>query len=93
MFRAFETGATAMPHNWWTRKNVVLAVAIVSLVCAIVFFAPGLSRPEPVLSAALGPDWQCSRLAFVFTTCSRVKHSRSTPVRLAKIPVCGRLRT
>ncbi|WP_213290004.1 hypothetical protein [Bradyrhizobium sp. sGM-13] len=78
-----------MPHNWWTRKNLVLAAAIVLLACA----APGLSRPEPVLSAALGPDWQCSRLAFVFTTCSRVKHSRSTPLRLAKIPVCGRLRT
>jgi hypothetical protein len=49
--------------------------------------------PEPVASAALGPDWQCSRLVFVFTTCSRIKRSQSTAVRLAKIPVCGRLRT
>jgi hypothetical protein len=80
-----------MPHNWWTRK-IVLA-AIVALACAIGLATLGLSTPEPVLSAALGPDWQCSRLAFVFTTCSRVKHSQSTPVRVAKIPVCGRLRT
>lgn len=81
-----------MPRNWWTRKYLVLAAAV-ALACAVGFATFGLSAPEPVLSAALGPDWQCSRLAFVFTTCSRVKHSQATPVRLAKIPVCGRLRT
>ncbi|MDE5454439.1 MULTISPECIES: hypothetical protein [Bradyrhizobium] len=81
-----------MPHNWWTRK-IVLAVTVVALACAVGFATFGLSTPEPVLSAALGPDWQCSRLAFVFTTCSRVKHSQSRPVRVAKIPVCGGLRT
>ena len=80
-----------MPRNWWTRKIVL--VAAVALACAIGFATFGLSTPEPVLSAALGPDWQCSRLAFVFTTCSRVKNSQSMPVRVAKIPVCGRLRT
>lgn len=82
-----------MPHNWWTRKSLVLAVAAVALACAIGFAATGLSHPEPVASAALGPDWQCSRLAFVFTTCSRVKNSQAEPVRLAKIPVCARQRT
>jgi hypothetical protein len=81
-----------MPRNWWTRKYLVLAAAV-ALACAVGLATFGLSTPEPVLSAALGPDWQCSRLAFVFTTCSRVKHSQATPVRLAKIPVCGRLRT
>ncbi|NOJ47942.1 hypothetical protein [Bradyrhizobium archetypum] len=82
-----------MPHNWWTRKNLVLAAAAVSLACITAFAMFGLSTPEPVLSAALGPEWQCSRLAFVFTTCSRVKNSQSTPVRVAKVSVCGRLRT
>jgi hypothetical protein len=53
----------------------------------------GLSHPEPAASAALGPDWRCSRMAFVFTTCSRVRDSQLVAVRLAKIPVCGRLRT
>jgi hypothetical protein len=53
----------------------------------------GVSHPEPAASATLGPDWHCSRLAFVFTTCSRVKQSRVMALRLAKIPVCGRLRT
>jgi len=53
----------------------------------------GVSYPEPAASAALGPDWQCSRMAFVFTTCSRAKQSQSRPIHLAKIPVCARLRT
>ena len=78
--------------NWWTRKNLVLAAAVVAL-ALIGFVVIGVSYPEPAASAALGPDWQCSRLAFVFTTCSRGKHSQAMAVRVAKIPVCGRLRT
>ena len=80
-----------MPHNWWTRKDLVLAAAVaLALIGCVVI---GVSYPEPAASAALGPEWQCSRLAFVFTTCSRAKHTQSMPVRLARIPVCGRLRT
>ena len=82
-----------MPPNWWTRNSLILAAAVIVLACAFGVAAFGLSAPEPVASAALGPDWQCSRLIFVFTSCSRIKHSQSTAVRLAKIPVCGRLRT
>jgi adenine-specific DNA methylase len=81
-----------MPHIWWTRKNLALTAAIVAL-AMMGFVVIGVSYPEPDASAALGPDWQCSRLAFVFTTCSRAKHTRSMAVRVAKIPVCGRLRT
>jgi adenine-specific DNA methylase len=92
MLQASETGATAMPRNWWTRKNVVLAATVVAL-ALIGFVVVGVSYPEPAASAALGPDWQCSRLAFIFTTCSRAKQSQAVPVHLAKIPVCGRLRT
>ena len=81
-----------MPYIWWTRKNLVLAAAIVAL-AFIGFVVIGVSYPEPAASAALGPDWQCSRLVLIYTTCSRVKHSRLTAVRFARIPVCGRLRT
>jgi hypothetical protein len=81
-----------MPQNCWTRKNLLLAVAVIAL-AFIGFVVIGVSYPEPAASAALGPDWQCSRLVFVFTTCSRAKHSQSMAVRLAKNPVCGRLRT
>ena len=65
-------GVTAMTGNGWTAKNLVFVVAIVSLACVAAFVAIGLVYPEPVSSAALGPDWQCSRLAFVWTTCSRL---------------------
>jgi hypothetical protein len=81
-----------MPHDWWTRKNLMF-VATVIVLAFIGFIVIGVSHPEPAASAALGPDWHCSRLAFVFTTCSRLRQSQLTPVRLAKIPVCGRLRT
>jgi hypothetical protein len=81
-----------MPHNWWTRKNLMLIAAAVAL-AFMGLITIGLSHPEPAASAALGRDWHCSRLAFVFTTCSRVRDSQLVAVRLAKIPVCGRLRT
>ncbi len=82
-----------MPHNWWTRKSLVMAAAAVALASAIGVFATGVSYPEPVARGTLGPDWQCSRLAFVFTTCSRAKHTEAVPVRMAKNPICTRLRT
>lgn len=85
-----------MSPNWWTRISLsfVLAAGVVALTCAVGLAAFGLSAPEPAASAALGPDWYCSRLAFVFTSCSRIKHTRSaTPFRIARIPMCGRLRT
>ncbi len=81
-----------MPHNWWTRKNLALVAAVIALAFAG-FIMISLSHPDPAASAALGPDWQCSRLAFVFTSCSRVRDSRLSAFGLAKIPVCGRLRT
>ena len=81
-----------MPQGWWTRKNLIYVATVIAL-AFMGFIVIGVSHPEPAASAALGPDWHCSRLAFVFTTCSRFKDSRLTAVRLAKIPVCGRLRT
>lgn len=81
-----------MPHNWWTRRNLALVAAVIVLAFTG-FIMIGVSHPEPAASATLGPDWQCSRLAFVFTSCSRVRDSRLMAVRFARIPVCGRLRT
>ena len=81
-----------MPDNWWTRKNLVLAAAVVAL-AFIGFVVIGVSYPEPAASAALGPEWQCSRLAFMFTSCSRLRDSQVVAVRYAKIPVCGGRRT
>jgi hypothetical protein len=82
-----------MPHNWWTPRNLIFAVAIALLACAAATAALGLAYPEPVSSAGLGPDWQCSRLAFVWTTCSRLKHAQSASARPAGEPACRRPRT
>ena len=81
-----------MIHKWWTSKSFVFAVVIASLACVAVVVAIGLARPDPVSSAALGPDWQCSRLAFVWTTCIRLKQAEAVEVRVAKKkePRCAR---
>ena len=73
-----------MTRNWWTPKNLVFAVTILSLACVAAVVVFGLVYPEPVQSAALGPDWQCTRLAFVGTTCTRVTRAGAASVRVAK---------
>jgi hypothetical protein len=61
-----------MIRNLLSRKQLVFTAVVVSLACVAAAVAVGLAYPGPVTSGALGPDWQCSRLAFVFTICSRV---------------------
>ena len=73
-----------MPHDWWTRKHLVFILAFVSLACVIALVAAGLAFPEPVSGAEIGPEWQCNRLAFVFTICSRV--SVWAPPLMASFP-------
>ena len=81
-----------MIHTRWTPKAIIVAAALAA--CAAVIVATGLVAPEPEPNATLGPGWQCSRLAFVWTTCSRVKLAQqAAPVRLASVPACRRLRT
>ncbi len=81
-----------MFQQMWTRKDIAFVAAIVSLGCVAAVLAIGLASPEPVSSAALGPDWECSRIAFVWTTCTRVQRAASTAVRVAKEPACRRPR-
>jgi hypothetical protein len=82
-----------MSHNWWTRNNLVYALALISFACVVVFVAVGLTSPEPIQSAALGPHWQCSRIAFVFTICSRVSQVERAIVGAVKAPACRQPRT
>jgi hypothetical protein len=81
-----------MFHNWWTPKGFVLAAAMLSLAAAAVMVAIGLAYPQPVSNAALGPEWQCSRVAYVWTSCSRPKNAEAASIRLAGEPACRRLR-
>jgi hypothetical protein len=82
-----------MFHNLWTRKDIAFVVAIVSLGCVAAVLAIGLAYPEPISNAALGPDWACSRIALVWTTCTKVQQAASASVRVAKQPACARPRT
>jgi hypothetical protein len=81
-----------MPHDWWTRKHLIFMLAFVSLACVIALVAAGLTFPEPLSGAQIGPDWQCSRLAFVFTVCSRVSQADHPIARVAREPACRRPR-
>jgi hypothetical protein len=85
-----------MAHNVWTAKNLIFIAAIVSLACVAAVVGIGLVYPEPVSSAALGPDWQCSRLAFVWTTCTRLTQARAVRAgreRPVREPACPQRRT
>jgi len=79
-----------MTSYFWTRKNFAVAAAVVTVACVVVAIAVGLAYPEPIPSAALGPDWQCTRLAFVLTTCTRVARAESTSAVAPKDPACPR---
>ena len=79
----------AMPRDWWIRKRLVFILAFV----VITLVAAGLAFPEPFPGAEIGPEWQCSRVAFVFTICSRVPEIEGAIVRVAREPGCRRPRT
>jgi hypothetical protein len=76
--------------SWTPRKGVVLSVAIVTLAAIAAAVSIGLAFPEPVSSAALGPDWQCTRLAFVLTTCTRLVRTESALASARKDAACPR---
>ena len=74
-----------MISNLWTRKGMVLVAAIVAFACVAALLSVNVASPDPISSAALGGDWQCSRIAFVFTTCTPpVRNSGATPVVRAR---------
>lgn len=74
----------------WSFRGVVLSVAVVALFLVVAAVSIGLAYPEPVSSAALGPDWQCTRVALVFTSCARVARAESMASVAAKEPLCRR---
>ena len=82
-----------MIQNLWNHKGLALLVAIATVTCVVALLSIGLASPEPISSAALGPDWQCSRIAFVFTTCTRLPHAESAAIRVPKEQVCRKSRT
>jgi hypothetical protein len=60
-----------MISKLWSGKGAALAAAVAAGAVLVAYLSLTLASPEPVSSAALGPEWQCSRVAFVLTTCTR----------------------
>jgi hypothetical protein len=71
-------------------RPVAVSVAVVTLVAVATAMAIGIAHPEPVSSGALGPDWQCTRLALVFTSCTRVVRFKTAAAVQGKAPACRR---
>ncbi len=69
-----------MTSNFRIPGQIAACIAVVTLVAITAAVAIGLTHPEPVSSGALGPDWQCTRLALVFTSCTRIAAARAASV-------------
>ena len=82
-----------MIQNLWNHKGLALVATIAAVACFVALLSIVLASPEPISSAALGPDWQCSRIAFVFTTCTKLPYAESAVIRVPKEPVCRKSRT
>jgi hypothetical protein len=78
---------TSLSRTAWRLAVPVATVTIVAFVAAV---AIGLAYPEPVSSGALGPDWQCTRLALVFTMCSPLVEVKTAPLLRSKAEPCPR---
>jgi hypothetical protein len=78
-----------MTYYVWIRRALVLSVAIVMLVAIAAAVSAGVYS-EPVSNAALGPDWQCNRVAFVLTTCKRVGRGEAAVAGMRKDQDCPR---
>jgi hypothetical protein len=59
--------------NWprWTRYEIAPILAILMLAGTATYLAVKLARPQPVADTLIGDRWQCSKSAFVITTCTK----------------------
>jgi len=51
-------------------KRSVKALAFTLAAAALAGATLMLARPQPIESAVLGADWECTQTAFVLTTCA-----------------------
>jgi hypothetical protein len=69
-----------MTSNFRMSGRIAACVAVVTLVAITAAVAIGMTHPEPVPSGMLGPEWQCTRLALVFTSCTRIAAVKTASV-------------
>jgi hypothetical protein len=63
--------ASTMNMTPWGRKQIALVVAIVTFACAATYVSIALARPQPVASAVLSDQWQCTKTAGILTVCTK----------------------
>jgi hypothetical protein len=73
----------------WTRKKLFLIAAIVGCACGAACLSQG---SEPSSGASLGVEWQCSRTAWILTSCTRTSHAEPLLHSSRKDPLCRRTR-
>ena len=64
-----------------THKVVELIAACAMFACVAALLSVNLTSPT---SAALGADWQCSRFALVFTSCTPVRAHEAVSTGMRK---------
>jgi hypothetical protein len=69
-----------MTRIWWTTRKLTFVGAAVTLTGAAAFLWVAVAYPKPISSAALGAEWQCTRTAFVWTSCSRTRRPETEAV-------------
>jgi hypothetical protein len=78
-----------MTFHFRMAGQIAACVAVVTLVAVAAAFAIGMTHPKPVSSGALGPGWQCARVALVLTSCTRIATVKAASVAGGK-PLCAR---
>jgi hypothetical protein len=62
-----------MTWTLWTRQEIILIVAILTLACIAAFLSIKLTRPKPFTTSASIAQWQCTTTAGTAKVCIR-KH-------------------
>lgn len=63
-----------MTWTLWTRQEIALIAAILTLACVAAFLSVKLTRPKPFASAAFSAQWQCTATPGPAKICIR-KHA------------------
>lgn len=71
-----------MTNHLWSRRGFAWLAAIAAIGIGAAVLAAGSASQETLAGAALGPDWQCSRIAFVMTSCTRTEPANSERARV-----------
>jgi hypothetical protein len=77
-----------MTATWWITRKLASIGAAVTLTGAAAFLCFALAYPKPISSAALGAEWQCTRTAFVWTSCSRIRSTEAVAQSVRKDAPC-----